>query len=1155
MTEIVKQNITGIQWIASESWITAPRPSTPEIYQAFGGTLGFVVQKMAMPNLKPFLTSICPYKDPSAAFVSDFWEIVVGCRPVLPGEDTGTTATNKTCTGNETLSNSQDMFFNVTELRDIYNVYKAVYAIAHALHQLVFCQPAGNKTLRPCLNISEIQPKQNRVCGCELFGRFNMPSLFKQGDIMIGGIFPVFIKEIISTSVFKREPPEMKCEGIIPYKDPSAAFVRDFWEIVVGCRPVFPGEDTGNETTHKICTGNETFSNSQHTFFNVTELRDPYNVYKAVYAIAHALHQLVFCQPAGNKTLRPCLNISEIQPKQNQMKEIQEKVLGQAEIVKQNITGIQWIASEALITAPRPYSPEIYQAFDGTIGIVVKKMVMPSLNPFLMSISPYKDPSAAFVRDYWEIVVGCRPVFPGEDTGTEATQKICTGNETINSQHMFFEVNELRVVYNVYNAVYAISHALHQLVFCQPAGEKIVGPCLNISEIQPKQTMQSKCSESSILLLSLSVLYLNTVCGCEVFHRFKMPSLFQQGDIMIEIVKQNITGIQWIASEAWITTPRLSSPEIYKAFSGTIGIVVKKMVMPSLKPFLMSISPYKDPSAAFVRDYWEIVVGCRPVFPGEDTGTEVTHKICTGNERINSQHVFFGVNELRVVYNVYNAVYAIAHALHQLVFCQPVGEQTVRPCLNISEIQPKKVDSGSGLEGPTQVDASSVPVPGLAKPPEGFCFQLLAPQVNGRVNDFSISITSPASSSPKECTLQNGFQPGFVAQGDYVIGGIFPLHYNQEMPDLNSTYKPPAVKCNGDASPLLAVIGESGSAQSIVVSRILQPFRIPMVKAIAQLLVYFNWTWVGLVRGDHEYGRFAVQGLLRELQSTKVCVAYQVMIPLLYNRHKALEIMQLQYYIQDVIFNIDGEEVNFDLKGDSVPYYDIINWQRGTAGNIELVNVGLFDGTKPAREELVIQEDKIMWAGHQNSVDCTFCPDNFWSNKDRTACSPKEVEFLAYDSLGIALTVISVVGACLTIAVLGVFFYNKNTAIVRVNNSELSFFILFALILCFLCSLVFIGEPTSWSCMLRHTAFSITFSLCISCILGKTLVVLAAFTATRPGDNIMKWLGPKQQRTIIFSGTIIQKNIEKQAPAQRPENNYGIEIQDFFILNEQVKLR
>ncbi|XP_071352511.1 extracellular calcium-sensing receptor-like [Trachinotus anak] len=160
MKEIVKQNITGIQWVASEAWITAPRPSTPEIYQAFGGALGFVVQKMAIPDLKPFLTSISPFTDPNAAFVRDFWEIMVGCRAVLPGEQTGTEATNEVCTGNETLIKSQDVFFNVTELRVSYNVYTAVYAIAHALHHLVFCQPAGEKPVRPCLNISEIQAKQ-----------------------------------------------------------------------------------------------------------------------------------------------------------------------------------------------------------------------------------------------------------------------------------------------------------------------------------------------------------------------------------------------------------------------------------------------------------------------------------------------------------------------------------------------------------------------------------------------------------------------------------------------------------------------------------------------------------------------------------------------------------------------------------------------------------------------------------------------------------------------------------------------------------------------------------------------------------------------------------------------------------------------------------
>ena len=53
----------------------------------------------------------------------------------------------------------------------------------------------------------------NAASGCELLGRFDMPSLFKQGDIMIGGIFPVLNKEISNTSTFDRDPPGMKCTG------------------------------------------------------------------------------------------------------------------------------------------------------------------------------------------------------------------------------------------------------------------------------------------------------------------------------------------------------------------------------------------------------------------------------------------------------------------------------------------------------------------------------------------------------------------------------------------------------------------------------------------------------------------------------------------------------------------------------------------------------------------------------------------------------------------------------------------------------------------------------------------------------------------------------------------------------------------------------
>uniref|UniRef100_A0A3B3BL01 G-protein coupled receptors family 3 profile domain-containing protein n=1 Tax=Oryzias melastigma TaxID=30732 RepID=A0A3B3BL01_ORYME len=253
----------------------------------------------------------------------------------------------------------------------------------------------------------------------------------------------------------------------------------------------------------------------------------------------------------------------------------------------------------------------------------------------------------------------------------------------------------------------------------------------------------------------------------------------------------------------------------------------------------------------------------------------------------------------------------------------------------------------------------------------------------------------------------------------------------------------------------------------------------------------------------------------------------------------SFNIPQVLAALKKVNFTQNGYSVSFDANGDPVAIYELVNWQKGENRNIELVTVGYYDvfitNVCPPGTHKVLQKGRPICcydcipcpegeiSNTTDSSDCFPCPIEFWPNAERDSCHPKPVEFLSInETLAIILAFFSVGGACLAILTAAVFFYHRTTPIVRANNSELSFLLLFSLTLCFLCSLTFIGAPTEWSCMLRHSAFGITFVLCISCVLGKTIVVLMAFKATLPGSNVMKWFGPPQQRLTVVFFTFVQ---------------------------------
>lgn len=151
--------------------------------------------------------------------------------------------------------------------------------------------------------------------------------------------------------------------------------------------------------------------------------------------------------------------------------------------------------------------------------------------------------------------------------------------------------------------------------------------------------------------------------------------------------------------------------------------------------------------------------------------------------------------------------------------------------------------------------------------------------------------------------------------------------------------------------------------------------------------------------------------------------------------------------------------------------------------------------------------------------ECILCTGDFWSNAAHDACVPKLIEFLAFgEPLGITLIAISAFGALVTIAVgvrkakhkiiperssdverkqakkkevkLLIFFsqvlfiMHIGTPLVKANDTLLSFSLLFSLVVTFLCSIVFLGEPQHWSCMTSQVALALGFALCLSSIIG-----------------------------------------------------------------------
>ncbi len=161
-------------------------------------------------------------------------------------------------------------------------------------------------------------------------------------------------------------------------------------------------------------------------------------------------------------------------------------------------------------------------------------------------------------------------------------------------------------------------------------------------------------------------------------------------------LREGLTGIQWLASEAWSTAAVLSTPKKYHLIlQGSMGFAIRRAHIPGLQDFLLRLHPSSSDALEnpFLIPFWEEVFHCSlGVQEGQERNVE-GKPLCSGEEKLgNVKNIYSDVSQLRISYNVYKAVYAIARALKAMRSCiKGKGPFSLQACPDADNIQPWQV--------------------------------------------------------------------------------------------------------------------------------------------------------------------------------------------------------------------------------------------------------------------------------------------------------------------------------------------------------------------------------------------------------------------------------------------------------------------------------
>ncbi|KAK3513953.1 hypothetical protein QTP70_034113 [Hemibagrus guttatus] len=226
-------------------------------------------------------------------------------------------------------------------------------------------------------------------------------------------------------------------------------------------------------------------------------------------------------------------------------------------------------------------------------------------------------------------------------------------------------------------------------------------------------------------------------------------------------------------------------------------------------------------------------------------------------------------------------------------------------------------------------------------------------------------------------------------------------------------------------------------------------------------------------------------------------------------------------------FELDGVSYEFNKDGDINLGYDVSLWN---SNGVKVETLNVVSHYQPSDSSLNTTElmlslvskcsnscepgqfKKSVEGQHTCCYECIDCAENQytnntdmdqcyscdedseWAESGSSSCNEKRVEFFSWsDPFAMVLLSLSVLGVVVVFAVAVVFWQHRGSPVVKAAGGSLCQLILVSLTGSFASAMLFVGKPTALQCKVRQVLYGLSFTVCVSCILVKSLKILLAF--------------------------------------------------------------